>query len=49
MQCRACGADNTSDRRFCDGCGAPLAVTCLIGRTAHSRATLSARRLVTRE
>ncbi len=28
MQCRACGADNTSDRRFCAGCGAPLAVTC---------------------
>lgn len=28
MQCRACGTENTSDRRFCGGCGAPLAVSC---------------------
>ena len=28
MPCQACGTDNTSDRRFCAGCGAPLAVTC---------------------
>jgi class 3 adenylate cyclase/tetratricopeptide (TPR) repeat protein len=28
MQCQACGTDNSTDRRFCAGCGAPLAVTC---------------------
>ncbi len=28
MQCQACGTDNTSDRRFCGGCGAPLAISC---------------------
>ncbi len=28
MPCQACGTDNSSDRRFCAGCGAPLAVTC---------------------
>ncbi len=28
MPCQAYGTDNTSDRRFCAGCGVPLAVTC---------------------
>ncbi len=28
MRCQACGTDNTTDRRFCAGCGAPLAVNC---------------------
>ncbi len=28
MQCQTCGSDNTSDRRFCAGCGAALTITC---------------------
>ncbi|MFQ5774899.1 MAG: adenylate/guanylate cyclase domain-containing protein [Kiloniellaceae bacterium] len=28
MGCLECGAENTRDRRFCAGCGAPLALAC---------------------
>ena len=28
MRCQTCGTDNTTDRRFCAGCGLPLAVNC---------------------
>ena len=28
MQCRACGTDNRTGRRFCSACGAPLGIAC---------------------
>ncbi|MFL5648365.1 MAG: zinc ribbon domain-containing protein, partial [Chloroflexota bacterium] len=28
MVCSACGTENDAGRRFCDTCGAPLAVAC---------------------
>ena len=28
VTCRACGADNPGDMKFCGGCGAPLAAVC---------------------
>ena len=28
MKCQACSAENREGRKFCAGCGAPLAVIC---------------------